>query len=391
MRIPWVPLIGSIGVLLMGGAEALRIPWWPLISNTLVQLKKLEQIQVHVDFSAGASRLSSPEMLVSEPVAIVTVVNSTSPFRETPLLLAHQMGKRMVRKLPDSALLGFLVLIASELLQREVNTKFLRLPPLVRELVNSTAVELDSKLEFLSSLQWEVDPFLRAEIENLQNQPLEIIDKFVVTEILPRVDRELSPVLSNLIGDPKRVTLITKNIKELIQTASFVLLTPGSLPSSSLDTSLGGEKSITQSVMKSVDIVGDAVEDAIRDWNSAITDLGNVVRAESILQLIPESLSANRSGSGWQWSSFSSKRSSSSSFSSSFSSSLTTRQRSLDAEKVVQGGSLLSGEDREEKETHTTAASHTAAPSQLQTRPFKFSCLLPPSLLSWARDKVKEG
>ena len=314
MPLPWLPLIGSMGVLLMGsGAGALRIPWWPLISNTLVQLKKLEQVHVHVDFSAGASRLSSPEMLVSEPVAMVTVVNSTSPFRETPLLLAHQMGKRMVRKLPDSALLGFLVLIASELLQREVNTKFLRLPPLVRELVNSTAVELDSKLEFLSSLQWEVDPFLRAEIENLQNQPLEIIDKFVVTEILPRVDRELSPVLSNLIGDPRRVTLITKNIKELIQSASVVLLTP-SLSSSSLNKSPSGEKStkITQSVMKSVDIVGDAVEDAIRDWNAIILDLGNVVRAESILQLIPESLSANRSGSGWQWSSFSSRRSSSS-------------------------------------------------------------------------------
>jgi hypothetical protein len=374
----------ALALLLAECGRALRIPWWPLISNTLVQLRKLEQIQVHVDFSAGASTLSSPEMLVSEPVAIVTMVNSTSPLRETPLLLAHQMGKRMVRKLPDSALLGFLVLIASELLQREVNTKFLRLPPLVRELVNSTAVELDSKLEFLSSLQWEVDPFLRAEIENLQNQPLEIIDKFVVTEILPRVDRELSPVLSNLIGDPRRVSQITKNIKELIQSASVVLLTPGP----DVDAPRGGgEKSITQSVMKSVDLVGDAVEEAIRDWNSIILDLSNVVRAESILQLIPESLSANRSGSSassasyWQWSS--SKRSSAS---------LLASKR-----KRINEDSSLDAEFTETSEHELPAiaatAPHDVATTSVvsQPRPSLFSSLFPSSLLDLGSKRPKAG
>lgn len=209
-----VNLVFVMTILLGRFNHALRIKWWPVIGQALVRWEQLKKIQVHIDFSAGAASLSSPEMLIASPKSLLSLASSNSTLVETPLLLAHQLGKRVVKKLPDSALLGVLVLIASELLQREVNTKFLRLPPLVRELANSTALELDAKLEFLSSLQWDVDPFLRTEIENLQNQPLELIDKFVVNEILPRVDKELSPVLSNLIGDPRRVSLITKSIKE---------------------------------------------------------------------------------------------------------------------------------------------------------------------------------
>ena len=332
-----------------GLAGGLRIPWWSIATGVLVQLKRLEKLpRFDVDFSAGAGALSSPEKMVYVPQmasaargggdgggnATSSGSGAASGLVETPLLLAHQMGKRIVKKLPDSALLGVLVLIASELLQREVNTKFLRLPPLVRELVNSTALELDAKLEFLSSLQWDVDPFLRAEIENLQNQPLELVDKFVVTEILPRVDRELSPMLNNLIGDPRRVSKITASIKELIQSASVVVLAPGGLPGSEPRSSVFGSfidvgggasrgaagaggrgarggagaggssgggsgndggssssiTSVTSSLVQSVDRVGESVEEAIKDWNKIILELGQLVKAESILHLIPDSL-----------------------------------------------------------------------------------------------------
>lgn len=288
----------------------LRLSWWNLFTSSLVQLRKLEKLRrpfPQIDLSAGAVTLSSPEKMLyaaqqtlieaGDPLHPVGSTSGVNGLVETPLLLAHQMGKRIVKKLPDSALLGVLVLIASELLQREVNTKFLRLPPIMRELVNSTALELDTKLEFLSSLQWDVDPFLRAEIENLQNQPLEIIDKFIVTEILPRVDKELSPYLSKLTGDPRRVSLITANIKDLIQSASVVLLFPGSVIEDSPPTITS---TVMKSVERSVDRVGETVEEAIKDWNKIIQELGQIVKAESILGFIPESLGFN-SGGMRQW------------------------------------------------------------------------------------------
>ena len=232
--------------------------WWPALSYALVQWDRFKDTQV--DFSAGAGSLSSPEKLTYVPKLMFNTSaesdgsGGNGGSLASPLLLAHQMGKRMVKKLPDSALLGVLVLIASELLQREVNTQFLTLPPVLRALANNTALELDSKLEFLSSLQWDVDPFLRAEIEQLNKQPLEVIDKFIVTEILPRVDNQLSPVLSNLIGDPNSVTQITRNIKDLIQVISVVITS---------DTQKKPQ-TLTDTVMKQVDIVGETVEEGER-------------------------------------------------------------------------------------------------------------------------------
>lgn len=45
--------------------------------------------------------------------------------------------------------------------------------------------------------------------------------------------------------------------------------------------------------MQSVDDLGETVEEAIKDWNRIIMDLGKLVKAESILHLIPETLSYN--------------------------------------------------------------------------------------------------
>ena len=262
---PWWMVRASVVLLLVPLCQPLRrLNWWPVLSFALVQWERLRTSPLQVDFSAGAGSLSSPEKLVHVPQLVYG--NRTGAGGEggdrasgtaPPLLLAHQLGKKMVKKLPDSALLGVLVLIASELLQREVNTQFLTLPPVLRALANNTALELDTKLEFLSSLQWDVDPFLRAEIENLNKQPLEVIDRFIVTEILPRVDNQLSPVLSNLIGDPNSVSLITRNIKDLIQVISVVITADSQ--------NERRPATLTDTVMKQVDLVGETVEEGAMD------------------------------------------------------------------------------------------------------------------------------
>jgi hypothetical protein len=63
-----------------------------------------------------------------------------------------------------------------------------------------------------------VDPFFQAELENLQTQPLEVIDKFIVTQILPSVDKEFAPfLLKYMTGDTERVKTVTRNVKDLIE------------------------------------------------------------------------------------------------------------------------------------------------------------------------------
>lgn len=254
----WAPLL-----LFLPSGQPFQLNWWPVISYALVQWERLRTSPLQVDFSAGAGSLSSPEKLVYVPQLVTSNRTGAGEGGDRgtapPLLLAHQLGKKMVKKLPDSALLGVLVLIASELLQREVNTQFLTLPPVLRALANNTALELDTKLEYLSSLQWDVDPFLRAEIENLNKQPLEVIDRFIVTEILPRVDNQLSPVLSNLIGDPNSVSLITRNIKDLIQVISVVITADPQYERR--------PTTLTDTVMKQVDLVGETVEEGAQTWD----------------------------------------------------------------------------------------------------------------------------
>jgi len=96
--------------------------------------------------------------------------------------------------------IGLLALISTELFQRELSKQSSSLPPIINLLANTTLLELDMKLELLSYLKWNMDPFIQAEFENLQTQPLEVLDKFIVNEVLMKIDKDFSPYLSKLIG-----------------------------------------------------------------------------------------------------------------------------------------------------------------------------------------------
>jgi hypothetical protein len=273
-----------------------QIPWWRLTTRVLSIMDRYESFRKTVpplDFSAGAGQISVPReddsliWKMNDPLFNEALSASNVTYERKPqLLLAHQMGKRIAKKLPDGALLGVIVIIASELLQRENEQNFIRLPPQIRTYVNATANELDQKLEFLSSMQWNADSFLRTEIENMQKQPLEVVNKFLVAEILPKVDKELSPLLSSLVGDPKTATLITGNIKSLIKVSSMVLLN-----STSIDgyTSIGNLTAVnpiaetTNKILDQVDYIGELAENAIADWNSILQDINSLSKQDTLL------------------------------------------------------------------------------------------------------------
>lgn len=248
----------------------------------------------NLDFSAGAWSISSSMISEDEQIkkmndqsnALSSIdITRSSVTKQSSLLRVHQLGKQVIKKIPDYALLGVLVLISSELLQREVNSKSSNIPVIFRDVANTTVLELDTKLELLTQLKWDFDPFIQLEIENLRTQPLEYIDRFIVGEILPKVDKELSPILSKLTTNPTQVKVITKNVKDLIQLISYLIFQPSYV--SKIQTPL---ERTTSTIMESVDIVGQSVEDAVKEWNRIIEDLGKIVKAESIIQLLPPSL-----------------------------------------------------------------------------------------------------
>ena len=283
------------------------IDWLAVIShsnNIIINIKKLKNIKI--DFTAGSSSISLPlidriEQYNDNDINMIDIYNNNSTLyyeylqqqqqqqEPQPILLVHQLGKKVVRKLPSAALLGVVVLISSELLQREINTKSYQLPPLLQEIANSTIFELDTKLEYLSSVKWDLDPFFAAEIENLQTQPLEVIDRYIVKELLPRVDKELSPVLSKLITDPTKVKKITANIKDLLNLGSSLILTEqASRNSNNINNNINKyTNQILQQIFDQVDTVGQYMEDSIKDWNQIIDSMNRLVKADSIKNILP--------------------------------------------------------------------------------------------------------
>jgi hypothetical protein len=144
------------------------------------------------------------------------------------LLLAHQLGKKFVKRVSDQGLLAILVLISSELLQRGYRDKSPLMPPILRDVANVTIAELDEKLEKLSALEWQVDPFLQSEMDRLQTQPIELLDKYIVSDILPLVDSQVGPVLSSLVADPRQVKQLTASLKTLVKATAVLVLGPES-------------------------------------------------------------------------------------------------------------------------------------------------------------------
>ena len=231
------------------------------IDHTLDKFKKLRK-RIRFDISAGYGSISSPEETESNLELLTPEVLDEILLPKSPVLWAHQVGKRVVRKVPDTALLGVLVLISSELLRRAVNSNSETLPPVIREFAKATILELDTKLEILSSLEWKVDPFLRAELENLQTQPLEVIDKFIVTSILPSVDKDFAPfLLKYMVGDTKKVKTITQSLKDLIQLSMVLLEGTGSLQGSLRSQNPTVLDRTTTTIIEQVDLVGQSIEE----------------------------------------------------------------------------------------------------------------------------------
>lgn len=213
--------------------------------------------KIKIDISAGSAFLSSPDQneITSNLLSLELADDEDHLVRKSPILWAHQVGKKVVRKVPDTALLGALVLILSELLRRGVNSNSDTLPPVIREFANATIIELDSKLEMLSSLEWKVDPFFKVELENLQSQPLEVIDRFIVQQILPSVDKDFAPfLLKYMVGDAKRVKTITQSVKDLIQLSTVLLEGTSMKGPNVLDRT-------TSNIIEQVDLVGQSIEE----------------------------------------------------------------------------------------------------------------------------------
>ena len=275
----WLILFVSIFIFLLpSSVGGLQIPWMAVIGNTRATFKALQRLrnELNIDFSSGRGDISSPE---DEPVHMTALtenrrasmvevqsglefVGAQEAADDSTVLWVHQVGKQVVRKVPDTALLGVLVIIAAELLRRGVNANRDTLPPVLRDFAETTITELDLKLETLSSLDWKVDPFFQGELENLQTQPLEVIDKFIVAQILPSVDKDFAPfLLKYMTGDTERVKTVTRNVKDLIELAVEILKIERV-------ASLQLTKS---SIIEQVDLVGSNIEEVINDWNSKIT------------------------------------------------------------------------------------------------------------------------
>jgi len=276
-----------------------------LIEKTIQTAKRIPRF----DCSSGAWDLSLPSQHFEEAEAEAS--QQLPPVG--PILRVHQVGKRVVSTMPDTALLGVLVLVSNELIRREYDSKSTTLPAYIRDLANSTLSELDLKLETLSELEWSVNDFIRRETDALSIQPLELVDfmdKYLMQDILPQIDKELSPFLSTLIADPREVQKITTSIKNLVQLATLVLIKPkengleagwfslGDLGGGRGDDKLQGDTaggstpstSFTSIVEKGadyllegVDEAGSAIERLLSTWNGLVSDAGGLLKTKSFL------------------------------------------------------------------------------------------------------------
>jgi hypothetical protein len=105
------------------------------------------------------------------------------------------------------------------------------------------------------------------------------------------VDKELSPVLSNLITDPAKVKQITANIKDLLNLGSSLLLTEqASRNQNDINTKINKyTNKILEQVFEQVDVVGQYMEDSVKDWNKIINLMNQMVKTDSVLNLFPNS------------------------------------------------------------------------------------------------------
>ena len=203
------------------------------IVRTIYRIEQFYQkysfILKELDLSAGSVYLSSRNIQsldFSNGSIETEIINKDHSLDEPPppAVLYLQLGRRAIKKVPNGVLLGAIVLASTELLQRGVNVNSAILPPVIRDIANSTLEELDQKLDLLSKLEWRVDPFLQSEILTLKSQPFDALDKYLSNDVLPWVDTEGSVLLSSVIKNPSQRKAAIKNIQELIKLSVDTLL-----------------------------------------------------------------------------------------------------------------------------------------------------------------------
>jgi len=282
------------------------------------------------DFSAGAGSLSCPELSNTYEEVII-------PFPPNPpQVKAQQLAKKAIRKLPDAFLIGFLILMSTELMQRTVASEEINIPPLVKEIANTTINELNFKLDQLSHYHWNMEPFLKSELESLQSLPFEAIDKYIVNEILPKIDKDIYPVISKFVGDPEQVSSITRQLKSLLE--MFIMLL---INNEVKDAKNPLDRPSFTKLLNHIDQMGSDMEKVVRDWNRVIEDVGKVLKVGSIYDIYGTFKNTTNTDSKYDpWSAVQNTFFPSSSSSSSSSSSTTTSTSGSRSVSILNPSSL---------------------------------------------------
>eukprot|EP01036_Dinobryon_divergens_P033756 gene33756-43624_t len=314
-------------------ADMLNKKWKNLIVKWFQRRtdKELSSISGAISNTSQELSILTPEKRSNDAdEGYVSKYTVSVPEEGSNLLRVYKMGKKVVRKVPDNALLGLLALISTELLQREVFKQSSFLPPLMRTVANTTMNELDLKLDLLTYLNWDFDPFIQNELENLQLQPWEAIDRFFLSDFFTKIELDITPTLSKLNGDPKKVKEITKNIKDLVKLLAVVLA--GSRSGQTLDyieynttflrrysmvnstafslalpsSTSSSIEYTTNSILANVDNVSLGVEGVIVEWNRILDNLSKLVKAETLISLFLPQYQKIRSESvrnstGFKW------------------------------------------------------------------------------------------
>ncbi|KAJ1400432.1 hypothetical protein B484DRAFT_406032 [Ochromonadaceae sp. CCMP2298] len=298
-----------------------QVDWIDVLGGFGMAVEEAQRLNLdRIDFSGGAGYVSCPTPLSNhsrETTGLHPVILQITQIRtervvkgsiqKSSMLRVHQMSNKVIQKVPNYALLGALTLIGTELIKREVSRQFIVLPPLMQEMANKTFQELDQKLELLTSLEYNVDPFLRSEYRILQAQPIELIDKYVATEIVGKLEAELPPILSNFVSEKRTVDLITGKVVELVKLVSVVILRPGYFSYSALPMALpmgvfnisemglggGGGQGVGVGAGAGVGTQGTQGTslagvklNAGSEFNRIIDELGKIAKSEGLLQQV---------------------------------------------------------------------------------------------------------
>lgn len=170
------------------------IDWLHVIGKITNVIDYISTIKLNnIDLTAGRIYISNPELYINNTLLIeqlssypnnlsksillpsTSSINNDMYEQKSTLLKIHQFSTKVIKKIPDNALIGALTLIGTELIKREVTKQSSLFPPIMQELANKTLLELDLKLEMITSMQYDIDPFLKLEYQRLQSQPTELM------------------------------------------------------------------------------------------------------------------------------------------------------------------------------------------------------------------------